>query len=124
MTVSCRSPLFYSTFPLELPIDTSLYQFNVIGIVKIIGVLSIGWTVERTLPSLLDVSGALLAIGGAWMYASATGAKKPTPPKQSGYTDDAPDSGAAPVTVRLQGADAKPVDSVELATREVRGSQV
>ncbi len=58
--------------------DIFIAQFNIIGAFKTIGILSIGWTVARKTPTVTDIGGMLLALGGTGLYAHA--ASKPAKP--------------------------------------------
>lgn len=51
---------------------TNLQQFNVMGMAKVVGNLSIGWILARRFPSSLELIGVFTAMSGTWLYATAS----------------------------------------------------
>lgn len=53
-----------------------------------VSILVLGWLIEGTWPSMLDVIGATIALGGAWLYASAASAAKTKVPEKVEEQED------------------------------------
>lgn len=55
---------------------TNTQQFNVMGMAKVVGNLSIGWLIAGRLPTFIEVAGVMLAMSGTWLYATANNTAK------------------------------------------------
>ena len=77
LIIEGTSPLTVSNSSSDrIPVTNLSDQFLVLGLVKTIAIVALGWWSEGKYLTIQDLAGVLMALGGAWWYtqlgASAT----------------------------------------------------